>query len=118
MIEALELGVDALAVYRLTRLVTTDRVLRPLRVHVIRQAYRRRDPAGPRFDAARWDEIPRTDDDPPEAAAFIICPWCVGQWMALGAVVLRAGAPRIWRPLSRALALSGAAGLIASRLDS
>lgn len=121
----LELGLDALAAFRVTRLITTDRITRAPRVKVIRHAYEAK---GHRLE---WinDDVPaitsRTpmsdgqvenlaheDDDVPELAAFIVCPWCIGMWVALGVAV--AGRTCIWRGLRVPLALSSITGLLAS----
>lgn len=83
-----DLLIDALAVFRLTRLVTTDTILdRP------REAVRK---------------------ERPGLFLFLTCPWCVGMWLAAG-VVLVAPHVRLWRPLRQVLALSAIAGLLAER---
>lgn len=86
---ALDLAVDGLAVYRLTRLLTEDYIADPVRV------------------AARKRSTTLAD--------FVTCPWCVSMWFALGTVAARTVAPRAWGGLARALAFSAAAGLIAER---
>lgn len=80
--------VDALAAYRLTRLVVEDTItVRP------REALIARGPG--------W------------AGDMLTCPWCVGWWVSVGVVGARIAAPRAWRPVARALALSAIVGLIA-----
>ncbi len=87
MIELIE---DGLAVYRLTRLVTTDRITQPLR------------------DAAA---------DRNETLGYLAgCDWCSSLWLALGVAGVSALAPRAWRPLARALASSAVTGILASYL--
>ena len=86
---------DALAVARLTRLVTRDEIGRPL----------------------RWTVLSAVDagDLPAWAENLIDCPWCVAVWVALGVGVARAVAPRAWAPASRALAVSQLAGMLLAR---
>lgn len=106
--------IDALAVLRITRLVTEDTITRPLRVRVIRAAYVWRD--GGRPDGARseaeWDDMPRANDDAPKLAAFLVCPWCVGMWVAFGVSLARRFAPEPWSYLAQPLALSAAAAVL------
>lgn len=77
----LELAVDALAVARLTRLVTEDTI----------------------FDAQReWVAL----NAPDKIAYLVTCPHCVSIHLGMAAVVLRKIAPRAWNPFATALALS------------
>lgn len=110
----IDLAVDALAVHRLTRLVTRDTISRPLRARIIRWAYRDVvDGHWAEHTEAGWDQLPHDDDDAPPLAAFIVCPWCVGLWISFGVVLARRYAGGVWEPIARPLALSTAAGLIA-----
>lgn len=85
------LVVDALATYRLTRLIVEDRIAeRP------RAALRARSPF--------LDEL-------------LACSWCTSVWAAVGVVVARQVAPRAWEPLARVLALSAVAGLVATAVS-
>jgi hypothetical protein len=86
-----ELAVDALAAYRLTRLVIEDRV--PFE--------QTRD-----WIFNRWPES--------ALAEALGCPWCSGMWVAAGATVASSFAPQVWRPLARTLALSAAIGLLST----
>lgn len=88
--DPVDLAVGALAVYRLTRLVVTDEVARPLR-----QAVDARSDGG-------------------AGSYFITCPWCVSLWLGAGWVALRRLAPRTARTAGAALASSAVAGLLAS----
>jgi hypothetical protein len=92
------LAVDALAVYRLTRLATVDTFPAA---------------ASARDRITRWTR----ETDRPAIEELIHCPWCIGFWIATGVVLVRAGLPRPWSPLARALALSAAAGVIAHHLS-
>lgn len=82
-----------MAVFRLTRLLTEDKVAEGLRARV---AHRH----------------------PPEKGGvgyLITCPWCSSMYIGFGAVAARRFAPRVWGPVASALAASAAAGLLSSR---
>lgn len=83
----IDLAVDALAAYRLTRLVVEDRI-----------ADRPRDALTTRSVFA---------DD------LLSCRWCSGVWVSAVVVAARVTCPRVWAPVGRALALSAVAGLLA-----
>ena len=83
------LVVDALAVYRITRLVVDDAIL-----------------DAPRERVFGWL------DSRAKVAELLDCSWCVAVWVAFGVVVLRGVLPRAWAPVARGLALSAVAGLI------
>lgn len=78
--------IDALATYRLTRLVTRDRI------------------------TARYRDAIRGPYDGGEH--FVDCPWCVGMWIAFGVVAARRLAPALWSPVATALAFSAVAGIV------
>lgn len=90
------LALDALAVARLTRLVTTDTITEPVRnwLAVIRPG--------------RLAERPRV-------AEFLTCPWCISFWIAIGVVMLQTLAPSACLPISAVLAFSQVAGLLAAQ---
>jgi hypothetical protein len=95
--EALTAAFDALAVYRLTRLLLNDGIVdRPREAALAR--LRRRNNL--------------------KLVELIECPWCTGFWAAAGVVLTRRTAPRLWEPISSVLAFSAAAGLLASRVRS
>jgi hypothetical protein len=113
--QALALVVDALATYRLTRLVTADVISEPFRRSVVGRALG----WGPEEAASvvgTAQEVVDSLDDPPKSARLITCRWCAGMWIAGGVVAARRLSPRGWDPVSRALALSGVAVLV-SRLE-
>ena len=83
--------VDALAVHRLTKLVVDDYLTQPLRDRVIR-----------RFG----------QPDESKTAYLFHCPWCASIYIGIGVVAARTIAPKVWRPLSYALAFSSVTGLI------
>lgn len=96
-VTAMELAVDALAAYRLTRLANVDTF--PAAVMVRDRVTR----------WARESGHPAVDD-------LVHCPWCIGFWIAGGVVLTRAVAGRGWEPIARTLAISAASGVIAHYL--
>lgn len=94
--------VDALAVYRLTRLVVEDRVpFGPLREAVKRRALR------------DWDP---TSVESPYLVELLSCRWCASVWVAMAVLVLR----RLpgWKYLARILAASAVTGLLSTYEES
>jgi hypothetical protein len=112
----LELLVDGLATYRLTRLATADVISEPFRRSVVGRLLgwsdEERSAATPTAQEA-VDDL----DDPPKLARLVTCRWCAGVWIAGGVVVARRLAPRAWEPVADGLALSAGAVLLA-RLES
>jgi hypothetical protein len=105
-----ELVVDALATYRLTRLATADVISEPARMALIRRAGATPPPGEDDLSA---QEVVEGLSDPPKLATLITCRWCAGMWIAAGVAVARRLAPEAWEPVSRALALSATAVLLA-----
>lgn len=93
----MNLIVDMLATFRLTRLVIEDHITDGLRERVKHSAMRSVDSPGV---AAKID-------------TFLSCPWCVSFHVGLGVVAARRFVPRAWGPLATVLALSAATGIIA-----
>lgn len=91
------LAVDALATYRLTRLIVQDDITAPLRERVRHAAMRSVDSPG---IAAKVNTL-------------LSCPWCVGMWVSFGVVAARRLAPAAWTPVAAALAFSAVTGVIA-----
>ena len=89
-----ELVVDALAVHRLVRLVQADTITARPRAALLR-----------RWKANALSEL-------------LVCPWCLSVHAAAAVTVLRVAAPRAWRLIAPALAVSTAASLVAEHLDS
>lgn len=112
--------VEGLAAYRLTRLVTADSITRGPREAIIEVAY---DVAGKHSHwqaeatTMGWDHVAHTDPDVPKVAELVTCRWCAGMWVAAGMLLLRRLAPRLYRPLCEALALSAGAALLARLED-
>ena len=99
----LRLAVQAAAAYRITRLIQEDQ-LPPL--PALRE----------RMNAAL------VADAPPgritgELIYMVNCPWCLGFWVSVAVLAADTLAPRLWRPLATALALSAAVGLARTKLD-
>lgn len=91
-------AVDALATYRLTRLLQQDTVP-PL------PAVRERLMA--RYGASPYSEL-------------LDCPWCLSVWLGLVVAALRRVCPRLWGITAHALAASAVTGLlsqVAAELD-
>ena len=84
--------VDGLAAHRLARLITTDVITSPLREAVLDRVW------------------PSREGDEPRVATLITCPWCVGVWCALVALVARKVAPTLWRDAAHVLAAASLAG--------
>jgi hypothetical protein len=102
--------VDALAVARLTRLVTKDKIADPLREHWIAEAFYATGITAP-SPGLDWQQMAVLDPLTPKRASFITCPWCTSFWLAAGVVAARRLCPRLWSPVAEALAFSHLAGL-------
>lgn len=114
----IELLLEALGVYRLTRLVTKDTITQPIRARIVRFAYQLRDGETERdIPLAAWDRMVEDDDDPPKLAVLVTCRWCAGFWIAMLAVIARAVAPKAWQRVATVMTLSAAAALIAGLED-
>lgn len=120
----IDLLLDVVAAYRLTKLVTDDVITQHTRDEIIRHAYE----AEPEHhDVARsliaeghdvrkprgWQQLVELDDDPPKMATLITCRWCAGMWIGAGVVLARRVAPRSWDVAARALTLSAGSALVA-----
>lgn len=101
--DGIRLAVQAAAAYRITRLIQQDQL-----------------PPLPRLRERMNDVLTR--EDPPTALQgeliyMVNCPWCLGFWVSVAVLIADAVAPRLWRPLATALALSAAVGLARTKLD-
>lgn len=109
------LGVsDALAAFRLTRLVTTDRIFDAPRERFIAAAYQRSGD-GEAPDLISWRELALVDKDAPMAAKWITCNWCMGVWVGLAVALM--SRCRFWPLIRDTLALAGAVGLLSERME-
>lgn len=114
MIEFLE---DALAVHRLSRLVSSDLITFEVREQFIRECYAARGDRDARTIAPAMDRewTARALDDGPDApklAQLVVCRWCTSIWLAVGVLAARRLFPRAWSPAARLLACSSVAGLL------
>jgi len=114
-----------LAVHRLSRLVTVDKLTEGARDGVVELAYdlagrdaveRARDLAvrggvRPELGDVPWSDVARRDPDAPKLAVLVTCPWCAAVWFAAADGVL--GRTRWWPPVRRMLAVASVAGLAA-----
>lgn len=111
-----DLAVDAVAAYRLTRLVTADEVSAGIRDFVIEQAYHLHGKAGSISEAmpySTWTERALDDPSAPKLARLVVCRWCAGWWVAVAIVAMRRRHPRLWEPIADVAACSAAAALLA-----
>lgn len=116
-----DLALDAMAAYRITKLITDDEITAPIRDRIIQRAYGARLvrldeftlPTG-RFD---WTALAIDDPDPPKLATLLTCRWCMGVHIGFGVVVARRLFPRWWPDVARALAYATAAALLANLED-
>ncbi len=119
--------VDALATYRLTKLVVDDQITAEWRDAVIRWAYETQDDPDTGMHIAQaagievltpgaWAEIVANDPDPPKLAYLVTCPWCASVHCAALVVLARRLFPRWWAGVGEALALSAVAGLVSEKV--
>lgn len=113
---------DALAAYRLTRLITADTILDGPRDALVKWGYARRPnkPAPDLFDSrlpGEWSAAAQDDPHAPKLATLVTCRWCSSVWIGFAVVVARRLAPRAWPPIAEALALSAGAALLAGLED-
>lgn len=112
-----DLVLDAIAVFRLSRLVTDDIITQPIRARIIQFAYDWRDGSSAPMSDASWDKQPEYDDDAPKLADFIRCYWCTSLWISAGVVLARRYAPEVWEPFATVLALSAVGSLLAGLVE-
>ena len=114
------LGVDALAVYRLTKLATADVIMQPLRDRVIETAYTSAGRAEEVKEEIKqegdWQEVVVAEDPvPPKLAYLFTCRWCAGIWISFAVLAVRR--TRWWPHVADGLAYSSAAALLARLED-
>lgn len=93
--QALTVVVDALAVFRLTRLVLADAIL-----------------DAPRDWLMARDKRSRRQGRRLGWVVFLTCGWCVSMWIAAGVVAARMLLPTFWSPVALVLALSAIAAVL------
>lgn len=115
------LPVDAIAAWRLTKLITQDEITRPIRERIIKKIYggnlkhaSNRVLGDPRAweDGAGLSELAESDPEAPKLVKLVMCPACVGVYVGFGVMVLSRLAPKAWEPVSDALAMAAVAGVI------
>lgn len=94
MLAVIDLTLDALATFRISRLVTSDVLFddQRARLHM-------------------WLEAEGHD----KLAYLLQCGWCSSIYVAGGVIVARQVVPRAWSVASRVLAFSAVAGLLSER---
>jgi hypothetical protein len=105
--------VDALAIYRLTRLVTVDTLTDPARKRLLDAAKRIA------FDVATSNmnrPTPVTTNGYGRLWELVTCPWCISVWIAVPVVALTRLAPVVWQYPALTLALAAVAGIVSERL--
>jgi hypothetical protein len=97
------LTLDALTVFRLTRLVIDDTIFAPIRDRLIgHTSGRSMDMTGTRITVAQR----------PRIAEFLSCPWCVSVWLAILIVAFQALLPAICLYVTAVAAFSAISGLL------
>lgn len=115
-----DLVVDAIATYRLTRLVTADTITEPARDSIIEASYvvaGRAERAREEVAVVGWSEYAMHDDDAPKLATLVVCRWCASIWLGAGVVVVRRYMPRAWQKVAATLVFSAVAALAAGLED-
>ena len=85
--------VDALACYRLARLITTDDILTKPRGYITK----------------RWPVKPG------RLSELVLCPWCISVHLGIVAYALTRYVPSVWVWVAVPLALSAVAGYLSER---
>jgi hypothetical protein len=115
-LSTIDLVIDALATYRLTRLATVDAIGEPLRQSIVRRALGT-DVDGAGDEGPSAQELVEDHSDPPRIATLVTCRWCASVWIAVGVVGARRWMPSWGDPAARAFALSAVAVLVAGLED-
>lgn len=100
---ALWLTIDALAVYRLTILVTRDTITEPVRQWIRAAGRTTAGVPRPGRAAARW------------IFDLVTCPWCSGVWIAGAVVLLTVYTPGGWKYAAYLLACAAVAGFLSEK---
>ncbi len=113
---AIVLIVEALAVFRLTRLVTTDTVTAPVRDGIHERATLRLVKRDPFAGTVTESKTVQRRGVWAWAWEFVSCSWCVSVWAGGGVVAMMAWQGGWFQYVAAALALSTISGAIAERL--
>lgn len=114
----LDLLTDALAAYRITRLVTADTITEKPRRALVDLAYDLADEDAPAPGMGEpisdWVADRRAHgDEVPWLADLITCRWCAGVYVAGFVAVARLTVPRLWGWSARVLTVAASAALVA-----
>lgn len=109
-----ELVEDTGAVFRLTRLVTSDALTEGLRDRIIERQRQRLASTGDEMTVARRYG-PEVAEAGGPVAYLVGCPWCASMWVAVGVAVARRAAPLPWALVARGLTMSTITGWLADR---
>lgn len=107
---------DGVACYRITRLITKDRLFVNVRDNIIRNAYKATDTP---FNASQvvapgdWVTLAVADPDAPATATLVTCRMCASIWVATGVILARGVAPKQWDPIAQMLTIASVGALIA-----
>ena len=96
-ISAADLALLGVATHKTSRLLSKDKVTAPLR----RPFARYEGPAGP----GEVEEAPRGGGVRAAIGELLVCPYCLGQWVATGFAIGFVVAPRVTRFVASVLAL-------------
>ena len=99
-----ELTLASLAVYRLWRLLAVDEILDRPRLYLLKASGWKPGQQTPAGYRTKW-------------ADFLLCPWCAGAWITLGAWVFWLFFPSLSLVVATPFALSAVVGLIRTNLD-
>jgi hypothetical protein len=104
---------NGLAVHRLTRLVTHDKITESARERALQIIYRisGRQLASPTPTVRSKGSPPK--NDPLTLATLITCPWCMSIWILGGVLVLERARPEVWSKIRDAAAAASIAGAFA-----
>jgi hypothetical protein len=104
---------NGLAVHRLTRLITHDKITESARERALQIIYRisGRTLASPTPNVRSKGSPPKSD--PLTLATLLTCPWCMSIWVLGAVVVLERAAPETWGKIRDAAAAASIAGVVA-----
>lgn len=92
------LVINALAAYRLTRLLTRDSL-----------------PPLPAMRQTLTDRLNRGRTSEHPVAYLVGCPWCLGFWVSVAVVLLESAVPAVWIWVATPMAFSAVVGHLAGR---
>jgi hypothetical protein len=94
--------VDALAIYRLTRLATTDQITEEVRELILQEI-------------STLSNVGVLSEKTVKKITYLAyCDWCMSIWAASLALILKTYTPDLWKNIRFVLATSAVAGLISS----